>query len=72
MANSKAWLQLGGRRAGKTAVAVEATKHWQRQGRRVYWGTVDMPATVEMLSRHGALCEIVDDNFVAPHFPRLP
>ena len=59
---------MDGRRIGKTAAQVEATKSAQKMGKRVVWATFDQPATATLLAKHGALSEIVGDKFVIPHF----
>jgi len=60
--------QMQSRRAGKTLIAVEESRRAQRQGRRVLWATNNQGETAKMLSKHGALSEIVGENYVAPHF----
>lgn len=59
---------LRSRRAGKTLAAVEASKTAQREGKRVLWSTLDQAETARMLSRHGAISEIVGEHWIAPRF----
>lgn len=56
------------RRTGKTLLAVEATKKLQAQGKNVVWATADQTATAEMLSKHGALSEVMGEHFLKPRF----
>ena len=55
-------------RFGKTLAMVEMSKHQQAKGKRVYWATLDQQATAEMLTKHGALSEVVGSMYLRPYF----
>jgi hypothetical protein len=59
---------MNGRRGGKTLAAVESTKAAQKRGKRVLWATGDQASTAALLARHGALSEVVGENYLAPKF----
>jgi hypothetical protein len=63
-------MYYGGKRMDKTLEAVVQSKIAQKSGKRVWWATLDQPATAEFLSRHGALSEIVGKYYVAPRWPK--
>ncbi len=56
------------RRSGKTLAAVMAAKAAQARSHKVVWATHDQAATADRLSRHGALSELVGDDYLIPHF----
>jgi hypothetical protein len=59
---------MAARRGGKSLLAVEATKAAQRRGETVLWATHDQAATAAMLSKHGALSEVVGKHYLRPKF----
>ena len=63
-------MEFGNRRAGKTLAGVIAAKFAQSQGRRVLYVTSNQSETATMLSRHGALSEVIGDHYVAPKWPK--
>jgi len=63
-------MYFGCRHQSKTLVGVMAAKAAQSQGKRVLYFTNDQSETASMLSKHGALSEIVGENYVAPRWPK--
>lgn len=63
-------LVYNGKQNRKTLIMVAATKHAQAQGKKMFWATNNLAETAALLAKHGALCEVIGESFLLPHFPK--